>query len=120
MDSGLVIGVRRISQWGGGLNIRPEALPTWLLMNQQYCVNDMSPVQLLYWWTIRQQQRETKIIIYHYLHVGYENYWATIFWLVQLGGLNSPKPLPLCVRPGVSNITKFEKYYVWAEFERPI
>jgi len=61
-------------------------------MNKQYCVNDRSPVQLLYWWTIRQQ-RETKIIIIIYHYLGYENDWATIFWLVQWGeGFEPPKP----------------------------
>jgi len=56
----------------------------------------MSPVQLLYWWTIRQQ-RETEIIIIIYHYLGYENYWARIFWLVQWG-VEPPTP-PLCVRP---------------------
>jgi len=47
----------------------------------------MSPVHLLYWWTIRQQG-ETKIIIIIYHYLGYENYWATIFWLFE------PPPKP--------------------------
>jgi len=93
------IGVRRISQWGGGLNIRPAALPTWLLMNKQYCVNDISPVLLSYRWTTRQQ-RETKIIIIIYHYLGYENYWAIIFWLVQWGGGFEPPNRPSAYAPG--------------------
>jgi len=95
-----LIGVRKILQWGGELNIRPPALPTWLLMNKQHCVNDMSPVLLLYWWTVRQQL-ETKIIIIIYHYLGYENYWATIFWLCwrrlmtcSMWGSEPPLPNP--------------------------